>query len=168
MDRRTFLLASTSCLGGLQFGSSFLSARDEVVGARTKPAKSTILFFLCGGSSHIDMWDLKPEAPSEYRGPFRPIKTTADGVEISEHLPLTAQQGHHLAIVRSITDFGRATGDHHAGYYYNLTGNVPDLTFRTEGNDRKPYPTDKPAMGCLIGRRRPKHRKLPQIITLPH
>ena len=168
MDRRTFLLASTSCLGGLQFGSSFLSARDEVVGARTKPAKSTILFFLCGGSSHLDMWDLKPEAPSEYRGPFRPIKTTADGVEISEHLPLTAQQGHHLAIVRSITDFGRATGDHHAGYYYNLTGNVPDLTFRTEGNARKPYPTDKPAMGCLIGRRRPKHRKLPQIITLPH
>ena len=62
----------------------------------------------------------------------------------------------------------RATGDHHAGYYYNLTGNVPDRTFRTEGNDRKPYPTDKPAMGCLIGRRRPKHRKLPQIITLPH
>ncbi|HIL25358.1 MAG TPA: DUF1501 domain-containing protein [Verrucomicrobia bacterium] len=136
-------------------------------GGRAKPAKSTILFFLCGGSSHIDMWDMKPEAPMEYRGPFRPIKTTAPGVDICEHLPLTAKQGKHLAIVRSVTDFGRATGDHHAGYYYNLTGNVPDQTFRTEGNNRRPYPTDAPYIGTVIGQRRPKHPKLPQVITLP-
>ncbi|MDP6035650.1 MAG: DUF1501 domain-containing protein, partial [Verrucomicrobiota bacterium] len=85
-------------------------------GGRKRAAKSTILFFLCGGSSHIDMWDMKPEAPMEYRGPFQPIKTTAPGVDICEHLPMTAQQGKHLAIVRSVTDFGRSTGDHHAGY----------------------------------------------------
>ena len=103
----------------------------------------------------------------EYRGPFRPIKTTAPGVDICEHLPLTAKQGKHLAIVRSVTDFGRATGDHHAGYYYNLTGNVPDQTFRTEGNNRRPYPTDAPYIGTVIGQRRPKHPKLPQVITLP-
>jgi hypothetical protein len=113
------------------------------------------------------MWDMKPEAPMEYRGPFRPIKTTAPGVDICEHLPLTAKQGKHLAIVRSVTDFGRATGDHHAGYYYNLTGNVPDQTFRTEGNNRRPYPTDAPYIGTVIGQRRPKHPKLPQVITLP-
>ena len=103
----------------------------------------------------------------EYRGPFQPIKTTAPGVDICEHLPMTAQQGKHLAIVRSVTDFGRATGDHHAGYYYNLTGNIPDITFRTQGNNRRPYPTDAPYMGSVIGQRRPRHPKLPQTITLP-
>jgi len=154
-------MASTATLGGMAMPS--LAAP----GGRAKPAKSTILFFLCGGSSHIDMWDMKPEAPMEYRGPFRPIKTTAPGVDICEHLPLTAKQGKHLAIVRSVTDFGRATGDHHAGYYYNLTGNVPDQTFRTEGNNRRPYPTDAPYIGTVIGQRRPKHPKLPQVITLP-
>jgi hypothetical protein len=167
MDRRTFLMASTAGLSGLKFGPSVMAAQSNPGGGRTKPAKSTILFFLCGGSSHIDMWDMKPEAPMEYRGPFRPIKTTAPGVDICEHLPLTARQGKHLAIVRSVTDFGRATGDHHAGYYYNLTGNVPDLTFRTEGNNRRPYSTDAPYMGTVIGQRRPKHPKLPQVITLP-
>jgi hypothetical protein len=134
---------------------------------RKRAAKSTILFFLCGGSSHIDMWDMKPKAPMEYRGPFQPIKTTVPGVDICEHLPMTAKQGKHLAIVRSVTDFGRATGDHHAGYYYNLTGNVPDITFRTQGNNRRPYLTDAPYMGSVIGQRRPKHPKLPQVITLP-
>ena len=87
MDRRTFLMASTAGLGGLKFGPSVMAAQSNPGGGRTKPAKSTILFFLCGGSSHIDMWDMKPEAPMEYRGPFRPIKTTAPGVDICEHLP---------------------------------------------------------------------------------
>ena len=168
MDRRTFLMASTATLGGLKFGqSTLMAAPGKPTGGRKKPAKSVILFFLCGGSSHIDMWDMKPEAPMEYRGPFRPIKTTAPGVEISEHLPMTAKQGKHLAIVRSVGDGGQATGDHHAGYYYNLTGNVPDQTFRTEGNNRRPYATDAPYMGTVIGQRRVKHPKLPQVITLP-
>ena len=155
-------MASTASLGGMAFPSIVGTAKG-----RKKPAKSTILFFLCGGSSHVDMWDMKPEAPIEYRGPFRPIKTTAPDIDICEHLPMTAKQGKHLAIVRSVTDFGRATGDHHAGYYYNLTGNVPDITFRTQGNNRRPYSTDAPYMGSVIGQRRPKHPKLPQVITLP-
>ena len=155
-------MASTASLGGMAFPSIVEAAKG-----RKKPAKSTILFFLCGGSSHVDMWDMKPEAPMEYRGPFRPIKTTAPDIDICEHLPMTAKQGKHLAIVRSVTDFGRTTGDHHAGYYYNLTGNVPDSTFRTQGNNRRPYSTDAPYMGSVIGQRRPKHPKLPQVITLP-
>ena len=95
-------------------------------------AKSTILFFLCGGSSHLDMWDLKPEAPLEYRGLFQPINTSAPGVQISEHLPLTAKQAHHLAIVRSVRSSVN-TNDHHAGYYYNLTGHEADPTFSELG-----------------------------------
>ncbi len=168
LSRRAFLSASTSALAGLSFGRAAFGADAVPVPGRRKPAKSTILFFLCGGSSHIDMWDLKPDAPQEYRGEFMPIRTTAPEIRISEHLPLTARQAHHFSLVHGITDYGRATGDHHAGYYYNLTGHAPDETFRQQGNDRRPYPTDWPHIGCVIGSRRPAHAKLPQVITLPH
>jgi uncharacterized protein (DUF1501 family) len=164
-SRRTFLAASTAGLAGLSFGPSAFGASGAA--PRRKPAKSTILFFLCGGSSHIDMWDMKPDAPREYRGDFNPIRTSAPGLQICEHLPLTAKHAHHLALVHGVTDFGRATGDHHAGYYYNLTGHAPDDTFRQQGNDRRPYPTDWPSIGCVIGSRRPAHPKLPQVVTLP-
>jgi hypothetical protein len=111
---------------------------------------------------------MKPNAPAEYRGAFSPIDTSASGLQLCEHLPLTAGQGKHLAVVQGVTDFGRATGDHHAGYYYNLTGHAPDETFRTQGNDRRPYPDDWPFIGSVVGSRRPQHRSLPQVITLPH
>lgn len=111
---------------------------------------------------------MKPDAPSAYRTPFRPVSTSADGIQLCEYLPMTAKVAHHLAIVRSVTDGGQATGDHHAGYYYNLTGHVPDQTFRTQGNDRKPQATDWPFMGSVVGSRLAPHPSLPQIISLPH
>jgi len=168
MDRRTFLIASSSGLAGYRFGPGLAEAAAAPGSPRRGPAKSTILFFLCGGASQCDTWDMKPEAPSAYRTPFRPIATAADGIQLCEHLPLTAKVADRLAIVRSVTDGGRATGDHHAGYYYNLTGHAPDLTFRTQGNDRKPQPMDWPFMGSVVGSRRPLHPSLPQVISLPH
>lgn len=171
MDRRAFLAASTLGLSGLRFGPAPASGSTamQAAGARiARPARSTVLFFLCGGASHIDMWDLKPEAPLEYRGEFRPIRTSAPDIRLCEHLPLLARQAHRFALVHGVTDAGRATGDHHAGYYYNLTGHAPDATFRQQGNDRRPYPDDWPYMGCVVGSRRPLHPTLPQVITLPH
>ncbi len=169
LNRRDFLVASTVGLAGLSFGRPALgAAAPAAISPRRRPAKSTILFFLCGGASHIDMWDLKPEAPLEYRGEFRPLRTSASEIQLCEHLPLLAKQAHHFALVHGVTDFGRATGDHHAGYYYNLTGHAPDQTFRQQGNDRRPLPTDWPHMGCVVGSRRPPHPKLPPVITLPH
>ena len=76
---------------------------------------------------------------------------------------MTAKVADKLAIVRSVSDYGRATGDHHAGYYYNLTGHAPDQTFRTQGNNRRPYPDDWPFMGSVIGSRRPQHSDLPAV-----
>ena len=145
-------------------------ARTASAAARpgTGKAKSTILFFLCGGASHLDTWDMKPNAPSEYRGPFQPVATSSPEIQLCEHLPMTAKVAHHLAIVRSVGDHGRATGDHHAGYYYNLTGHAPDPSFRQEGNDRRPYPDDWPFMGSVVAMRRGEHPSLPTAITLPH
>ncbi len=162
VDRRTFLVASGAGMAGLRLVPTTEAAEPEAATAR-----STILFFLCGGASHIDTWDLKPDAPAEYRGPFRPIATTAPGVRFCEHLPLLARQAHHLAVVNSVGATVN-TNDHHAGYYYNLTGHVPDTSFRTLANDRTPRPDDWPYMGCVAASRRPPHRHFPNAITLPH
>ena len=112
------------------------------------------------------MWDLKPQAPLEYRGPFQPIATSAPGVRLCEHLPLLAKNAHHLAIVNSVGGTV-STNDHHAGYYYNLTGHVPDSTFLSLGNNRIPFPDDWPCMGAVVAAKRPPHPRLPNFITLP-
>ena len=163
ITRRTAIRAGA--LGFMGLGMSDVARlRAEAPDTR---GKSVIYVFLSGGLAQHESFDLKPNAPREIRGEFNPIRTKTPGIHICEHLPMTAEQGKHIAIVRSVTDGGKATGDHHAGYYYNLTGNVPDGTFRAEGNNRRPYPTDAPYMGTVIGKRRPKHPKLPQVITLP-
>jgi Protein of unknown function (DUF1501) len=163
-DRRTFLLA-----GGLSFfGRNLAFAAAERLTARTRRiAKSTILIWLSGGASHIDTWDMKPQAPEGYRGPFRPIETSAPSIVLCEHLPHLAKQAHHLAIVRSVGDYGRGTGDHHAGYYYNLTGHAPDSSFHRLLNARKPEPTDWPSMASVVALKRPPHPSLPSAVTLP-
>ncbi len=174
--RRAFLVASACGFAGLQFGvPKRLSAGTnqtqlDLIGrsdATPGKAKSVILFFLCGGASHVDTWDMKPEAPAEYRGPFSPIQTSAAGVRLCEHLPLLAKQSHHLAVIHSVGG-SVSTNDHHAGYYYNLTGHVPDATFLSQGNDRRPYADDWPFMGSVVAARRAAGSSLPSAITLPH
>ncbi|MEY4178187.1 MAG: hypothetical protein RLY70_1761, partial [Planctomycetota bacterium] len=173
-NRRAFLVASTAGIAGMAFGAarpaSTAAAPSSATGesARIGPgrAKSTILFFLSGGASHLDMWDMKPKAPAEYRGPFQPIATSTPGVTLCEHLPLLAKQAHHLALINSVGGTV-STNDHHAGYYYNLTGHVPDPTFLSLGNNRTPYADDWPSMGAVVGSRRPRHPQLPNFITLP-
>jgi hypothetical protein len=162
--RRAFLIASSCGFATAALGRPTAAREDSAAPAGR--AKSTILFFLSGGASHLDMWDLKPKAPAEYRGPFQPIATSAPGVSLSEHLPLLAKQAHHLAVVNSICGTV-STNDHHAGYYYNLTGHVPDPSFLSLGNNRTPYPDDWPCMGATVAAKRSPHPRLPNFITLP-
>lgn len=163
LDRRTFLVA-----GGMSSFGMNLAAAGRQPRGRRPAAKSTILIWLSGGASHIDTWDMKPDAPEEYRGSFRPIATTVPGLQFCEHLPHLAKQAHHLAVVRSLGDHGRGTGDHHAGYYYNLTGRAPDRTFHQLLNARTPYPTDWPSMAAVVAYKRPATPHLPSTVTLPH
>lgn len=164
-NRRDFLIASAAGVAGYQFGHTVTTQAGSL--PRSGQAKSVILFFLCGGASHIDTWDMKPDAPAEYRGPFKTIGTSAPDIQLCEHLPRLAKCAHHLAIVRSVGGTVN-TNDHHAGYYYNLTGHVPDTTFRTQGNDRRPYPDDWPFMGSVVASRNERKSTLPKAITLPH
>src|SRR5213076_3072549 len=86
---------------GLGFGALGLGLPDvlrlQAVAAPRAPAKSCIVIWLFGGPSHIDTWDMKPDAPVEYRGEFRPVATSAPGIRLCEHLPRTARHAHRLA-----------------------------------------------------------------------
>lgn len=166
VSRRTFLVAGATSVYGLD--AARLCAATGVSGSGQKPARSTILIWLGGGASHIDTFDMKPKAPREFRGPFEPIPTSAPGVEICEHLPLLAKQAHHFSIIRSLGHYRRGTGDHHAGYYYNLTGRAPDDSFRQLLNSRTPRKTDWPFIGSVVGQQLPPHPYLPQTVSLPH
>lgn len=168
-SRRTILVAGGLSFFGMDLASQTAKARlDSSPPPGRKVARSTIMIWLSGGASHIDTWDMKPDAPAEYRGTFKPMPTSAPGIQLCEHLPHLARQAHHLAIVRSLGDHGRGTGDHHAGYYYNLTGHAPDRTFHQLLNARTPYPTDWPSMASVVSLKRPPHPHLPSAITLPH
>ena len=94
LSRRTFLLA-----GGL----GLVGAR-AALGGRSAPAmaKSTILIWLSGGASHIDTWDMKPDAPAEYRGVFKPIATSRLASGCASICRCSARQAHHLAVVNSL------------------------------------------------------------------
>lgn len=166
-NRRDFLIASTAGLIALPGAAALRASSVAATPNSSRTAKSTILFFLSGGASHIDTWDMKPNAPVEYRGEFQPISTSSPGISLCEHLPLLAKQAHHLAIVNSIGATVN-TNDHHAGYYYNLTGHVPDQSFLTLGNNRTPMPDDWPYMGSVVASKLPLAANLPNAVTLPH
>ncbi len=76
---------------------------NQKTGVSASRARSAIMIFLRGGPSHLDMWDLKPEAPVEFRGEFQPIPTNIAGVQICEHFPRQAQMFDKLAVVRSLS-----------------------------------------------------------------
>src|SRR5678816_3635415 len=82
---------------------SLLRAEALTKGRGPKPrAKSVLFLFQWGGPSHIDMFDMKPTAPEQIRGPHKPISSSADGIEVSEHLPRTARIMDKVTLVRSV------------------------------------------------------------------
>src|SRR5438093_11625153 len=97
-DRRAFLVASGLGFAGLTVGQPHQAAPADMPAAGRATARSTILIWLNGGPSHIDLWDMKPDAPREIGGDFRPISTAAPGISLCEHLPQLAQQAQHLAL----------------------------------------------------------------------
>ena len=100
--RRGFLQTGLAGLAGLSMPSLLQHQAFAAATGQAKSKTNVILFWLSGGPSHIDMWDPKPEAPSEIRGPFADIPTKVPGVHVCEHLPLTAKIMDRLTILRSV------------------------------------------------------------------
>src|SRR5687767_15778588 len=115
ITRREALTVGASTVLGAGLTLPNLLAAEErrsASGQRTGVAKNVIVIYLHGGAPTQDMWDLKPAAPVEIRGEFKPIPTNVPGVQICEHLPQTAKWAQRMAIVRSV--------NHRAGCHNTL------------------------------------------------
>jgi hypothetical protein len=164
LTRRQWLRA-----GGLGFTGLLLPdlLRGRLA-ARTQPrpargafgrAKSCILCFLFGAPAHQDVWDLKPDAPAEYRGEFRPIASSAPGVLLGEHIPRVARNAHRFALLRSVQ---HADNTHTVAMHHMLTGRRHD---QPDTNPRN-RPTDFPCFGAVVQYLRPSRSGLPSGISL--
>jgi Protein of unknown function (DUF1501) len=156
VNRRSFLKVGGLTLGGLTLpGMLRLQASGAQKGEKRK--KSVILIWQSGGPSHLDMYDLKPEAPIEVRGEFKPIATNVPGIQISEHLPHQAKIMDKLAILRSAS---HTQGGHGMGQQWMLTGYQPTI----EINDNI-----YPSCGSIAARMNgPNQPGLPPYVNLPH
>lgn len=155
--RETLKVGALSALGGSLNLANLLRAEEQAPNKeRSKKARSVILLYLLGGAATQDMFDLKPDAPSEIRGEFKPIPTSASGVRICEHLPGTAKWMHRAALVRSV--------NHRAGCHNCL----PSYTgFELPPPDQHPHDTDAPSMGSVCEYLERGRRELPAYVYLP-
>src|SRR5262249_43264046 len=162
ITRRHALQAGAIGLAGLNLAD--LSALRCLAGAGVPQARSVIFVFLTGGLSHLDSFDLKPEAPDTIRGEFQPIATRTPGIRICEHLPMLAARSDKYALVRSM-----ATGSdgHEVACHMLLTGRL-DLPVGFSLQN-VPNPHEWPSLPALVnfaksGRGR---NNLPPAIVLP-
>ncbi|HZL87148.1 MAG TPA: DUF1501 domain-containing protein [Pirellulaceae bacterium] len=152
--RRSFLQVGTFALGGLTL-AELLRQQTLADSAAPKP-KSALLIHLSGGPSHLDMYDMKPDAPSEYCGEFSPIATNVPGMEICELMPLQAKIADKFAILR-----GAQIANLH-------TGNMFYSGFPWQENPRAFAPGEarRPAVGCVVSRLRPGAKDIPPYVSI--
>ncbi|MCI0376940.1 MAG: DUF1501 domain-containing protein [Gemmataceae bacterium] len=140
--RRRFLAASAG--GALSlFWSDWRRAQATQPAGRAK-ARSVILIFNCGAPSHLDLFDMKPDAPDNIRGQFHPIVTNVPGIHFSELMPHLARHADKLAIVRSVQH--RQT-QHNTGMYWSIVGRP----YRIDSTLINPSRSDYPSFGTLVG-----------------
>lgn len=158
ISRRSFVQLGVA--GMATAGLGRVLRAKELSRATSTPQRDTsaILIWLDGGPSHLDLYDLKPEAPSEVRGLWRPIPTNVPGIEISELFPKQARLADKFSIIRSLH---HDTGDHFAGGHRMLTSK--DMGVSGANNAGK-----FPSLGSIVARERgPRRRDMPAYISVP-
>lgn len=157
LNRRLFLRGTGAAVSAIAL-PQLVASRAQA--ATSAPAKQVIVIFLQGGLSHLDSWDLKPDAPAEYRGEFRPIATSIPGFSISEHLPRLAQRADRYNVIRSAY---HGTPSHEAAIHWTLTGyDYPGANVTTKNRNVKP------AMGAIVSKTRgPNQPGLPAYVCVP-
>jgi hypothetical protein len=153
LHRRNFLKLGAFGAGLTLADQLRLSAHAAPTGSTSKPMKSAIMIYLPGGPSHMDMYDLKPEAPAEFRGEFKPIKTNVPGIDICEHFPMQAKMMDKLSVVRSLV-----ANDEHSDSYV--------MTGYTEQVNRTAVQGQHPSFGSVVSKLRSGHSDIPPFVTL--
>ncbi|MBM79625.1 MAG: hypothetical protein CMJ78_03400 [Planctomycetaceae bacterium] len=157
LDRRSLLSLGAfglSCFGGV--GASQANIDQK----RPTRAKSVLLLYMDGGPSHIDMFDLKPNAPDQIRGPAKPIDTSVPGITIGDYLPNVAKKMHHLAQIRSMR---HEDIPHDQAVYRVLTGYRHNI----QAGGLRVTPRDMPHMACSFNRASDSTETMPKSIQLP-
>jgi hypothetical protein len=150
-------------LPGLLGGQSSGAAAEKPAGglaASFGKAKRCLLIFMWGGPAHQDLWDLKPDAPDNIRGEFKPIATKVPGIQISELMPRIADHTDKLALVRSVT---HTDNNHSTGAHWMLTGHKHRLSAENFGAS----PSDYPHIGSVLSKLQPAEVSLPSFVALP-
>lgn len=151
VGRRDFLRAGVAGGAGLTLASYMQMVHADQINSQAK-AKSAIFINLTGGPSHMDTFDMKPDAPDEYRGEFSPIQTNVPGIMISEHLPKLAQVMDKFCILRGVS---HSVAAHQLGTDYVNCGNrpLPSLQF--------------PGYGAVISKELSGDPELPKFVAIP-
>src|SRR5262245_35620621 len=155
VTRRELLRVGGLSLCGLSLAD--LSARSD---PHKRRFRSCVFVFLFGGPSHIDLWDMKPDAPAEIRGAFSSSATSVPGIQVCEHLPRLAKQMHHLCLLRSLTHRMPVHGPACSEVYSGRPYFGPPVTDQAK-------PEDWPSLASLVMRYGKSPGKLPPSVVLP-
>lgn len=157
-SRRSFVQVGVAGMASASLSQVLKAKEDSVAQGSARKETSVILIWLDGGPSHMDLYDMKPEAPAEYRGIWSPIKTNVEGLEITELFPRQAKCADKFSIVRSLH---HNNGDHFAGGHLMLTGRPGASGADTPGK----FPFFGSAATRLSGARRPG---MPPYVAVPY
>jgi len=153
LRRRDFLHAGSLSVLGLGLGQL---AGLKALGAvdNSKNDVNCIMLMLVGGPSQLDTWDMKPNAPVEIRGPYKPIKTNVSGIEISENFPRMAKHADKYALIRSV--YHTAAAVHDTGHQMMQTGRL------FQGGIEYPH------IGCVLAKLKGPNGDVPPHVLMPH
>lgn len=151
MNRRQALIASglgtmSMSMPGAVMGSDKVDASGKAVASE----KSCIFVLLCGGPSHLDTWDMKPEAPVEYRGPYMPISTKVPGMQINEMHTELAKLTDHFTLINSMSHPGAISN--HFDAMHNL------LSGQSNKRVQQGLPNEQPYLGSYVAKHKPSKR----------
>jgi hypothetical protein len=158
-SRRSFLQIGLAGMGAIGLPGMLRLREASAAAGGSKKDTSVILLWLDGGPGHMDMYDMKPEAPPEYRGIWRPIQTNVPGIEVTELFPLQAKVADKFSIVRSLH---HDSGDHFTGGHWMLTG-------RGAGVGGNSTPGKFPFFGSIATRvLGPRQQGMPANVAVPY
>ena len=164
LTRRQMLQAGSISALGLGLGdleSRLASAETHGSTLPVRRAKACIFLFMWGGPSQLETFDLKPDAPAEVRGEFKPISTKVPGVQIGEHFTGLASLTDKLSIIRSLTHDDPA---HLSSGHATLTGQLAPVI---KSDATPPSSKDSPHLGALVSKLRPTSQGLPSFVAMP-